>query len=399
MKGTILRKRGVLILDRQKFKAQVEQAAREAKGIFEELHSWPELGNEEFKTVTLIGKKLKELGLGIERPLATAVVVNIKGTGGGTLKKTIAFRADIDALPIAEEAMVSYRSRRAGIMHACGHDAHTAILLGLARVLCGMREALQCDVRLIFQPDEEGNGSAERLVRLGILKGVDRIFGFHVRPELNAGSIGLPYGTVHGESRMCRIEVKGEASHGARPDQGKDAVYGAAEFISICQSIVSRDLGPDKAGLISFGKIEGGTGGNILAGQVHIDGIVRGENAQICDFLCSRMNVIAKGLSQVLELRITPEFEQGCRAVVNDEASVEMVKTAAAGKLIEMKELSLTVDDFSAYLRKVPGAYFFLGSGYEGKNNSGLHTSRFQVNEECLETGIETLAGICTQKL
>ena len=214
-------------------------------------------------------------------------------------------------------------------------------------------------MRLIFQPDEEGNGSAERLVRLGILKGVDRIFGFHVRPELNAGSIGLPYGTVHGESRVCRIEVKGEASHGARPDQGKDAVYGAAEFISICQSIVSRDLGPDKAGLISFGKIEGGTVGNILAGQVHIDGIVRGENAQICDFLCSRMNVIAKGLSQVLELRITPEFEQGCRAVVNDEASVEMVKTAAAGKLIEMKSYPLQLMIFPPICGKCRAPIFF----------------------------------------
>ncbi len=314
MKGTILREEGALILDRQNFKAQVKQAAREAKGIFEELHSWPELGNEEFKTVTLIGKKLKELELGIERPLATAVVVNIKGTGGGTPEKDDCLSGGYRR-PSHSGRGHGELSITASRHHACLRPRRpSAILLGLARVLCGIRETLPCDVRLIFQPDEEGNGSAERLVRLGILNGVDRIFGFHVRPELSAGSIGLPYGTVHGESRVCRIEVKGETSHGARPDQGKDAVYGAAEFISICQSIVSRDLEPDKAGLISFGKIEGGTGGNILAGQVRIDGIVRGENAQICDFLCSRMNVIAKGLSQVLELRITPEFEQGCRA-------------------------------------------------------------------------------------
>lgn len=379
----------------REFKEQIQEAAWTAREVFEEIHSWPELGNEEFKTVTLIGKKLKALGLGIERPLPTAIVVNIRGTGRKGYRKTLAFRADIDALPIAEEAMVGYRSRRAGLMHACGHDAHAAVLVGLAQLLCGMRSKLPCDIRLIFQPDEEGEGSAERLVRLGVLKGVDRIYGFHVKPELPAGRIGIQYGTVHGESRCCEVVVKGEAAHGARPDVGKDAIYSAAEFITICQGIISRDLEPDKAGVITFGSIEGGSRANILAEEVHVKGIIRGEDARVCDFLCERMGIIAKGLSQVLETPITLTFERGYKALVNEDASVDRVRDAAAGNVVELKGKSMTVDDFSAYLQAVAGAYFFLGCGFEGKHNGGLHTSTFQVNEACLQTGIETLFKLC----
>lgn len=380
----------------QNLEEYIREASRTAKEVFEEIHSWPELGNEEFKTVTLIGKKLKSFGLGVERPLATAVVANIKGGNAGAGKrKTYGFRADIDALPISEKTMVSYRSRRAGIMHACGHDAHAAVLVGLAQVLCRLQEQLPCDVRLLFQPDEEGSGGAENLIKAGGLKGVDQIFGFHVKPELPAGSIGIQYGNVHGESRMFQVEISGTPVHGAKPHLGRDAIYAAAEFISMCQGILSRDLDPARAGLITFGRIEGGEAGNILAGKVDMKGIVRGEDASICDLLCSRMNVIAKGLSQVLCVNIELSFVPGCKSLKNDAASVKQVQEAAAGRVTELKRISMTVDDFSAYLQHVPGAYFFLGSGFEGRENSPLHTEDFQVNEDCLQVGVETLARLC----
>lgn len=374
----------------------IREASRTAREVFREIHSWPELGGEEFKTVTLIGKKLKSFGLGIERPLATAVVVNIRG---GNLKagkaRTLAFRADIDALPISEKTVVSYRSRRAGIMHACGHDAHAAVLVGLAQVLCRLQDQLPCHVRLIFQPDEEGSGGAEDLIRTGALKGVDQVFGFHVKPELPAGTIGTQYGTVHGESRMFQTEISGMPVHGAKPHLGKDAIYAAAEFISMCQGILSRDLDPARAGLITFGRIEGGEAGNILAGQVRMNGIVRGEDAVVCDLLCNRMNIIAKGLSQVLCVDIELEFLPGCKSLVNDAACVKQVQRAVRGEVRELKRISMTVDDFSAYLQHVPGAYFFLGSGFRERENSPLHTECFQVNEDCLQVGVETLARIC----
>ena len=375
------------------------EAERVAKEVFEEIHSWPELGNEEFKTSTLIGRKLKDMGFEIYRPLATAVAVDIEGTTEYQNKRTIAFRADIDALPIAEETLVSYRSRRAGLMHACGHDAHAAILVGLAQVLCRLKHVLPCNVRLIFQPDEEGEGGADRLIDLDILEGVDQIFGFHVKPELTAGTIGIQYGTVHGESRMMEVCVKGTPAHGAKPDLGRDAIYGAAEFISLCHGILSRDLDPVKAGLISFGRIQGGEAGNILARQVKLDGIVRGEDPEVCDLLCERIRIIAKGLSQAMGLAIDVEFIQGYKGLVNDRRSVEQVKAAAPKRPVELNRKSMTVDDFSSYLQVVPGAYFFLGCGFEGRENSGLHTSRFQINEECLAIGIETLVRICMDTL
>lgn len=389
--------RGVLIVIIQNLEEYIREASRTAKEVFEEIHSWPELGNEEFKTVTLIGKKLKSFGLGIERPLATAVVGNIKGGGAGSVQKTYAFRADIDALPISEKTMVSYRSRRAGVMHACGHDAHVGILVGLAQVLCHLRESLPCDVRLIFQPNEEGNGGAEELIQAGVLKGVNQIFGFHVKPELLSGTIGIQYGTVHGESRMFQAEISGTQAHGAKPHLGRDAIYGAAEFVSMCQGILSRDLDPARAGLITFGRIEGGEAGNVLAGHVEMKGIVRGEDRAVCDLLRNRMNVIAKGLSQVLSMDMALKFTPGCSSLVNDAASVKQVQKSAAevGNVTELKRISMTVDDFSAYLQHVPGAYFFLGSGFDDRKNSPLHTGDFQVNEDCLRVGVETLARLC----
>lgn len=379
----------------ENWKDLMQEAAKIAKEVFEELHSWPEPGNEEFRTVTLIGKKLKELGLGIERPLATAVVANIPGEKEGGAKGRIAFRADLDALPITETALVSYRSRRAGMMHACGHDAHAAMLVGLAHVLSKGTEQLPWDVRLIFQPDEEGTGGAKRLVERGVLDGVDAIFGYHVKPDLTAGTVGIQYGSVHGESITFRAVVQGASAHGAKPELGRDAVYGAAQFISMCQGIISRDLQAGKAGVITFGRIQGGEGGNILAKQVTAEGIIRGEDSQVCQLLSSRMNILARGLSQALGLTITVDMEQGYKALVNDSRLVDQVRRAAAGPVIELKRSSMTVDDFSFYLEKVPGAYFFLGSGFENRENSGLHTGRFQVNQDCLKTGIETLVNLC----
>lgn len=377
-------------------KKYIEEAYRTAKEVFEELHSWPELGGEEFKTVTLIGKKLKAMGLGIERPLATAIVANIPGEKGKKgEKKRLAIRAELDALPITETALVGYRSRRAGMMHACGHDAHAAILVGTAQVLCKLREVLPYDIRLIFQPDEEGPGGAQQLVEQGVLNGVDAIFGYHVKPELPAGTVGIRYGAIHGESQTFQAVIEGKPAHGAKPDLGRDAIYGAAHFISMCQGIISRDLDPGKPGVITFGSIGGGEGGNILARSVKAQGIVRGEDEETCRFLAGRMQILARGLSQALGLTITVNTQPGCKALVNEPHLVDQVRRAAAGKVAELSRSSMTVDDFSSYIQHVPGAYFFLGSGFPGRDNSGLHTGRFQVNEDCLKTGIESLVNLC----
>lgn len=377
----------------QNLKEYVEEGQLYARTIFRQLHSWPELGGEEFKTSVIIGRELKAMGLDIRRPFPTAVVADIQGSGD----KTLGFRADIDALPIAEETMVSYRSRRAGIMHACGHDMHTAVLLGAAKILCKMRSVLSCNIRLLFQPDEEGEGGALRLVEKGALQGVSQIYGFHAMPQLPAGQIGIKYGTVHGESRTFVVRIQGQQAHGAKPHLGRDAIYGAAELINLYQSILSRDLDPIKCGVIHFGKIQGGESRNVMADKVLLEGIVRGNDAAVCDLICKRMQVMATGLSRAMNLEIQVNFENGYSALINSQDCVNKIKKAAACDIVELREKSLTVDDFSELLKEVPGAYFFVGSGFKDRENAGLHTSSFQINEDCIATAIETLVRICLQ--
>lgn len=367
------------------------EGTRFAEEAFRRLHSWPETGGEEYRTSVLIGRELQNLGLEIQRPLATAVTAQLPGR----MPQTVALRADIDGLPMAEQTNVSYRSRRAGFMHGCGHDVHTAVLLGTAFVLSKIREELPCGVRFLFQPDEEGSGGAEKLIREGALEGAESIFGFHVKPQLPAGTIGVKKGIVHGESRMFRAEIKGKKAHGAKPHLGKDAVYGAAEFVNLCQSILTRYLEPTKKGLISFGTIRGGEAPNVIAAQAELRGIVRGEDSRICDFICEKMNAFAGGLSQVLEMNIQLDFQPGYPALINDGRCIGQVERASAGEIVCLQDSSLTADDFSFYLEKVPGAYFFLGCGYPDRENSDIHTAEFQANPDCIGVGIETLVNLC----
>lgn len=384
----------------QNLEEYIGEGSRFAEEVFRKLHSWPEPGREEYRTAALIGKKLKEIELDIKRPLATAVTAEIQGQGKKDQqgKTTVALRADIDALPIQETTAVHYKSRREDYMHACGHDAHTAILLGTAWVLQKMKSVLPCNVRFIFQPDEEGVGGAQMLIREGALEDVNYIYGLHVFPQLHTGTIGLRYGTVHGESRMAVVKVKGKQAHGARPQLGRDAVYASAEYICLCQNIISRYLDPEKGGVITFGTVEGGTAPNVIADDVILKGIIRGEDKETCDLICNRMEEYARGLSQVLDVEIIPEFTEGYPALVNRDNCVRQLKKAIESQDCRIEYLqkpTLTVDDFSYYLHRVPGAYFFLGCGFPDRENSGLHTSNFLMDPDCIAVGIENFVRLC----
>lgn len=367
-------------------KTILDQATCVAETIYKKLHSDPELGNQEIRTTKLIEETLAPLGFKIRKPLPTGLIADIKGDS----EDIVAFRADIDALPIQEETGLPFASKNTGVMHACGHDVHTAVLIGFAHVLSQRRP--DSGIRLIFQPDEEGDGGADRLIKAGAMKGVKKLFGLHVMPELPSGNIGIKSGIVHGASKMFRVKINGVQAHGAKPHLGCDAVYCGSVFVSMCQGIITRSLDPLHPGLITFGTIEGGDGRNVLADCVELEGIIRGVS---CDFISSRMEAVARGLEIALGAEIQLSFQPGYKLLKNDDGILAQVREAAGQKAVELKNMTMTVDDFASYLYEVPGAFFFLGCGFPGKENSGLHTGSFQADITCIRTGIALLTKLC----
>ena len=374
-----------------------EEVEKWAIGLRRQLHRWPELGNEEFNTNAKIKYELNELGIETEQLLKTGIVGTLKGGKPG---KVIALRSELDALQIEEEIPLDFASERKGYMHACGHDVHMAVLLGTARVLSEIREELSGIVKFIFQPAEETTGGAARMIKRGCLENpkVDYILGLHVKPELPAGTVGIKYGKVHASSDMFKITIAGAKSHGASPNQGVDAIYVAAQIITSLQGIVSRNINPLKSAVISIGTIEGGNSRNVIADEVILEGTIRSLDRGNREFLKERIRSIVRLVSMANMARGKVEFEKGYSQLINDNLIVDVIKDAAVygnnvEKIIELKEPTMGVDDFSFFLEKVPGAFFFLGSGFKDRENPGLHTGNFEIDERCIKTGIlaETL--------
>lgn len=381
----------------------VDQIVPLAVGIRRELHRWPETGNEEYKTIKYIDNALAGMGIPVKKLLETGLVGILEGMGT-TRNKTIALRADIDALPIREGIELPYKSERDGFMHACGHDVHTAILLGTAMVLCKMKKYINSTVKFIFQPAEETSGGAERMIASGCLQSpdVDCVYGLHVKPEITAGEIGVQYGVVHASSDTFGIIVKGRSSHCAYPDLGVDALAAACKIADNIQSIISRSVNPLDPAVISIGKFHSGTAVNIIADKAELEGTIRTLNPETREKLrCLIMNT-ADLTARSCGAEAETVFNKGYDALINNEAEVDAVKKIAekylgSDNIVEIKKPSMGVEDFTYYLQKVPGAFFFLGSGYEDRENPPIHNAKFDVNEECIRTGILMMSGLALQ--
>lgn len=368
---------------------EAEDWAIELRRFF---HQWPELGHEEFKTSDKIRQELIDLGIETESMLKTGIIGVLKGAKPG---KVIALRADMDGLEIEEQTSLPFASARKGVMHACGHDVHMAVLLGTARVLSEIREELCGSVKFIFQPAEETTGGAEGMIKKGCLENpkVDYMLGLHVKPELPAGTLGVRYGKVHASSDMFKILVQGAKGHGAHPEQGIDAILCAAQIITSLQGIVSRNISPLKSAVISVGTIHGGSARNIIADHVVLEGTIRTLERGNREYLKERLREVVRFVAKANMVKGEIAFKRGYSPLINDNLVVDTIKEAAiygdaVDKIIELKEPTMGVDDFSAFLERVPGAFFFLGSGYKDKDNPGLHTGNFEVDERCIKTGI-----------
>ncbi len=377
-------------------------AVKKAIQIRREIHKWPEIGNEEHKTSEKIATELKALGIPFTRPFSTGIVGVLEGGNKGPV---IGLRADIDGLPVFENLRFPYSSERPGLMHACGHDVHTAILLGAADVLKKKINELSGTVKFIFQPAEETMGGAERMIDAGCLKdpAVDVIFGLHVKPEFVAGEIGLKRGKVHAFSDQFRIKVKGKTGHGAYPETGVDAIVAAAQIICSLQTVVSRFVSPLLPVAINVGMIQGGGGANIICDEVELNGTVRFLNREQRDQLKRRINEIAMYTAKAVGAEAEAEFVMGYDALINHEGPLEIIRKAGIehlgrNKVIEMENPSLGTEDFAFYLNHVPGAFFFLGSGFPHRNNPPLHSGDFHINEACISTGIMLICALCLTK-
>ena len=362
--------------------------------IRRDFHRNPELAMEEFRTRDKILSYLQEMKIetitGIAR---TGVVGIIRGRYSG---KTVALRADMDALPMQDWKEVSYKSLAEGKMHACGHDAHMTILLGAAKILKKMENQINGTIKLIFQPAEETVGGAKYMIDAGVMENprVDAIFGLHVTTQIETGKIGIKYGHMKATSDTIKIRIFGESTHGAYPHEGVDPVVISGQIITGLQSIVSRNIDPRHAAVVSIGTIHGGTRGNIVANKVEMLGTVRTLDPDIRKKVLARIVDIVENSAKALGGRGEVILEEGYPALINHNSFVDIVADSGQELLgqknvIEMKTASLGVEDFGFYLQEIPGAFYNLGCRNEKKDaiHPG-HSNYFDIDEECLPIGV-----------
>lgn len=354
------------------------------------IHQCPERGFREYKTSELIRQKLSEYGVDeIHTSAKTGVIGVLKGISG---KHTTAFRADMDGLPIQEDSTCAYKSLNEGCMHACGHDGHTAALLGFVKYAVQNRSQIYDHLVFIFQPAEEGPGGAEVMVSEGIIEKfqIDRIVGMHIFPEYLQGKVAAKAGALMARNGEVEITVTGQKAHGAMPHKGQDAIVAASNFVIAAQSIMNRSIDPMKSAVFTMGKIYGGEASNVIADEVHIRGTIRAFSDDVYETLVKRIEDIAKGTGEAYNCEIKVRFNHMYRVVQNDEMLVSALKkTVGAENFVEAKPAMIS-EDFSFFQQKVPGMFFFLGAyNEEAGYIHPLHSSKFDFDESILLTAIQ----------
>ena len=354
-----------------------------------DFHKYPELSFEEHLTSKKIGEELKKMGMNPKMKIGKTGVVSDLKFGEGPI---IALRADMDALPLQEKGNLSFKSKHKGIMHACGHDAHMAMLLGVAKTLSGYKKDLRGTVRFIFQPAEEGKGGARYMIRDGCLDGVEEIYGLHVWNYQPAGEVGVKEGPVMAAADMFYIKIKGVGGHGAAPQGTVDAIVVASHLIQSFQTVVSRNINPLDNAVITVGKIKGGDNFNIIADEVYLEGTARSYTEVNRSLIKSKMNQIIEGVSNTYGAKINFEYVDGYPPTINSSNCAKKVLKAAkkvVGDKAGLPYLSMGGEDFSYYLQKRPGCFFFVGSAPDPKKLFGTpqHCSHYDIDEKSLSIG------------
>jgi amidohydrolase len=396
-------------VDLSLIKSKIKAIEPKLVEIRRDLHRYPELSNREFRTAEKIANHLDWLGLQVQRGVAkTGVVALLKGKLPGP---TVGIRADMDALPIQEDNDVSYKSLNDGVQHACGHDVHTTIVLGVAETLTEFRDYLRGSVKFVFQPAEEGppageRGGASLMVEEGVLANppVEAVFGLHVMPTLEVGKIGYHNGPVWASNDTLEILIVGRKTHGAYPHTGIDPVPVAAHVLLALQTMVSRSIDIRDPLLISVGILEGGNQFNVITDRVRMVGIIRCLSPETRAASPQRIEEVLRGITQSFgasySLRITP----GAPVTLNHpglvEKAVPLLEELLGPDNVMLQKPQMGAEDFACFAERVPGIYLWLGVRNETRGiTEMLHTPRFNVDESCISVGIEALSGLVTQHL
>ncbi|WP_202081005.1 M20 metallopeptidase family protein [Caldalkalibacillus salinus] len=363
------------------------------------LHQYPELSGEEWQTSRKIQEKLQSLGIPYTTGYAKTGVLGV--IEGGRPGKTVALRADIDALPIQEENDHPYVSKVKGRMHACGHDAHTAMLVGVGAVLNEVKDELPGRVLLVFQPAEENApvGGSEPMMADGVFEQYepDVIFGQHVWPDLPVGQIGVRAGAMMGASDRFKVVIEGAGGHASMPHQTTDAIMVAHTVISNLQTIVSRNIDPLDAAVLTVGRIEGGSRYNVIADKVTFEGTIRTFQPETRQLMKERFHAVVTQGAAAMGAVAHIDYWQGYAATINTPRWANQVQQTAQNMLgpasTPAVQPSLGGEDFSRFLMKYPGAFFWLGTALPGvEQQKPLHDAQFRLDEEALPVGMSLMA-------
>lgn len=360
----------------------------EVQADFRLLHRCPELSGYETQTRQLVREMLERLGIAVRQFDGCHSLMGVLRNGDGPC---VAIRADMDALPIQENSGLPYASERPGVMHACGHDAHTAMALGSAMWLSENRHAWRGTVKWLFESAEETSGDARLMVRQGCMRdpAVDVVIGQHVNPRYPAGTFFARPGCVNGSSDNVVLTIHGRSGHGAYPESGVDAIVIAAQVISALQTLISRELSPFESAVLTFGKIQGGHAGNVLCDWVTVTGTLRTLTAEAHDRLIRRIREIAAGVASAMGGEALAYITPCYPPLFNDEARWAVVEAAARevlgnARVIRREKPSLGVESFAFFLDDAPGVFYDIGCGV----GSALHTDTFRVDEATLLPGV-----------
>lgn len=389
----------------------VRRFAPEIIELRHQIHQNPELGNREFKTAELIANHLRKLGIEVSTGVAHTGVVGI--LRGGKPGPVVAVRADIDALPVTEDTPYPFKStvrttylgQEVGVSHACGHDIHTSVQLGVASVLASLREDMAGTIKFIFQPAEEGpppgeEGGADLMVREGVLKNPNptAIFGLHTASDLRVGEVGFTSGPSLAAVDHFIIKIRGKQAHGAHPDNAIDPIVMGSQVVTAFQTIRSRTLPPLEPSVITVGIFRAGQRFNIIPAEVHMEGTVRTYNEEVRDGVERRMREILEGITKAYGGSFTLEYDRGSPATINDTKLAErmlptLVRVLGKENVIT-RDPTMGGEDFSYYANEIPGFFYFLGQVKPGTTSGSHHTPDFQADDSCIAVGMRTMSNL-----
>jgi amidohydrolase len=356
--------------------------------IRRDLHQHPELSWQETRTAAAIAARLRALGYSPRTGVGgKGVVVDVAGSGDGP---RVALRADMDALPIQEDTGLSFASIHDGVMHACGHDGHSAMLLGAAEVLASAPPPIP--VRLLWQPAEEHGNGAKAMIEDGVLEGVDLIFGGHVDRHYPPGVLVVSEGAVNASTDTFHLRITGQQGHGARPHEAVDAIVVASLLVTALQTIVSREVDPAHPSVVTVGSLHAGSAPNVIAGEAVLEGTIRAQDASVRAHLHRSLTRIAKAIGDLHTARVAVEIREGTPPLINPPGPTAIAAAAAArvvgaGAVTQLHTANMGGEDFAWYLERVGGCYIRFGAQVEGRAGYPAHSSRFDFHEDALQHG------------